>query len=118
MEASAVIQGVELTHKTYYASNKSLKADVSFSIKGAKGQKCFVVALVKDVNGNYLNIPYEFKDYSAGDRLMSLQSVLQMAEHNECSFARTNSITSGANVIGILAIINKHLEACHLCALA
>ena len=36
MEASAVIQGVELTHKTYYASNKSLKADVSFSIKFGK----------------------------------------------------------------------------------
>ena len=88
MEASSVIQGVELTHKTYYASNISLKADVSFSIRGAKGQKCFVVALVKDVNGNYLNSPYEFKEYSAGDRLMIMSQQPIIPSSNSESYYR------------------------------
>lgn len=88
MEASAVIQGVVLTHETYYASNKSLKADVSFSIRGAKGQICFVVALIKDVNGNYLNTPYEFKEYSAGDRLMIMSQQAVIPSSNSESYYR------------------------------
>lgn len=88
METSAVIQGVELTHETYYASNKSLKADVSFSIRGAKGQKCFVVALIKDVNGNYLNTSYEFKEYSAGDRLMIMSQQAVIPSSNSESYYR------------------------------
>lgn len=77
MKSSAIIRDVTLMHNTYYTSIKSLRADVGFSIKGAKGQKCFVVAFLKDANGYYLNSPYEFKEYSAGDKLMimSQQSV-------------------------------------------
>lgn len=85
MTASANIQNVTLTHDSYYESQRSLKADVSFSIKGAKGQKCVVVALVKNENGYYLNTPNEFNKY---DKLMIISPQSVIPSSNSESYYR------------------------------